>query len=353
MNSDVQIDGGMGEGGGQIVRSSLALSMLTGRPVVIDNVRQRRDKPGLMRQHLTAVLAAQAVCGATVKGAELRSRYLAFEPGPIQPGEHTFQIGTAGSATLVLQTVLPALLIADQPSRLVLEGGTHNPWSPPFDFLERVYLPLVNRMGPRVAAKLQRHGFYPAGGGRVVVDITPAERLSGFELLERGQIINRSIRALVANLPLQIAEREAATALSALGWDPACATVESVTAHGPGNVIMLHVHAEHVSELFVGFGQKGVRAEQVAEGAAREASEYLEANVPVGFHLADQLVLPLAISAWQATAKGAGAGGRFRTLPLTGHTTTHIEIIQRFIDVQFDISQSEGDGNCVVSVAPR
>jgi RNA 3'-terminal phosphate cyclase (ATP) len=331
MKNEVQIDGAMGEGGGQIVRSSLALSMLTGRPVTIHNVRARRDRPGLQQQHLTAVLAAKEVCGAKIEGASIGSRHLEFQPGPIQPGEYTFRIGTAGSATLVIQTVLPALLVADKPSRLVLEGGTHNPWSPPFDFLQKVYLPLIHRMGPTVTATLERHGFYPAGGGRVVIEIIPAPQLGGFDLLDRGAIMAQSIRSLVANLPLTIAEREVTTALSLLNWGP-------------------QVQSEHVTELFVSFGRKGVRAERVAEEVASETLAYLAAEVPIGVHLADQLVLPLAISAWQTGGNNRQRGGAFRTMPLTGHTITHIEIIERFLDVTIALDHAPDVASATIRI---
>ena len=215
----LDLDGSQGEGGGQILRSSLALSMVTGTPVRIRNVRARRPKPGLMRQHLVAVQAAARIGGARVTGAEIGSSMLTFIPGVVKPGEHELSVGSAGSTTLVLQTVLPALLCAPQPSLLVLEGGTHNPMAPPFEFLERAYLPLVNRMGPRVQAELERAGFYPAGGGRIVVSIEPAARLTGFELLERGEIRRKEAMALVSRLPRHIGERELAEAARLAEWD--------------------------------------------------------------------------------------------------------------------------------------
>ena len=175
MSAPVHIDGSQGEGGGQIVRSALALALITGRPITIENLRAKRPKPGLMRQHLAAVHAALAVCDGRAEGDELGSRRLGFEPQQVRGGEYRFKLPTAGSATLVLQTVLPALMIAEAPSAVVLEGGTHNPWAPPFDFLQAAFLPLLSRMGPRVSASLQRHGFYPAGGGQFTVTIEPAQ----------------------------------------------------------------------------------------------------------------------------------------------------------------------------------
>jgi RNA 3'-terminal phosphate cyclase (ATP) len=350
----VYIDGSHGEGGGQIVRSSLSLSVVTGRAVTIDNIRAGREKPGLMRQHLAAVEAAAAICGADVTGAAVGSRTLTFQPRDVKAGAYHFRVGTAGSATLVLQTVLPALLNAGGPSQLVLEGGTHNPWAPPFDFLQRAFLPLVNRMGPRVDATLERPGFYPAGGGRFRVTIEPAPALAGFHLLERGEIRSRTVCARVANLPRHIAEREVATVLRKLEWDRGGETisrVEEVEAHGPGNVVMVELECERVTEVFTAFGRLGVRAEQVAKEVARETADYLAADVPVGPHLADQLLLPLAISAWQPGAGDRPRGGAFRTLPLTPHATTHLEIIQTFLDVAPQIESMAESECCTVRIS--
>jgi RNA 3'-terminal phosphate cyclase (ATP) len=208
MTDHVTIDGSRGEGGGQIVRSSLTLSILTGKPVTIDNMRARRDKTGLMKQHLTAVQAAAAICGAEVTGAAIGSSTLQFRPGRVKPGQYRFDVGSAGSTTLVLQTVLPPRLVADSKSELILEGGTHNPGAPIFEFLKRAYLPLIHRMGPRVDAALERYGFYPAGGGRIIVTIESAPILQGFDLVERGTTLETTVQAIVANLPQHIATRE-------------------------------------------------------------------------------------------------------------------------------------------------
>jgi RNA 3'-terminal phosphate cyclase (ATP) len=264
----LELDGSEGEGGGQILRSSLALSMVTGTPVRIRNVRARRPKPGLMRQHLVAVQAAARIGGAQVTGAEIGSSTLTFIPGEVKPGEHELSVGSAGSTTLVLQTILPALLCASQPSLLVLEGGTHNPMAPPFEFLERTYLPLVNRMGPRVQAELERAGFYPAGGGRMVVSVEPAARLDGFELLERGKVRRRQAMALVSRLPRHIGEREIGEAARLAEWDSL--EVREVDTPGPGNAVLLSVESDALTEVFVGFGERGVPAEKVASRAVRE-----------------------------------------------------------------------------------
>ena len=207
MSDWITIDGSEGEGGGQILRTALALSLVTGRPFRIDGIRAGRRKPGLMRQHLTAVQGAAQVSGARVSGGDLGSRTLSFEPSQVRGGEYRLAVGTAGSATLVLQTVLPALLLAREPSRLTLEGGTHNPYAPPFDFLARTFLPILRRMGASIDVRLEMHGFYPAGGGRFAVAIEPCAALGRLSLLERGAT-RVTARAIVASLPETIAKRE-------------------------------------------------------------------------------------------------------------------------------------------------
>src|SRR6266568_1207968 len=249
------IDGAHGEGGGQILRTSLALSLVTGTPFRIEHIRAGRPKPGLLHQHLTAVHAAAAVGRAQVTGAAIGSLQLTFIPGRVTPGTYTFTVGTAGSTTLVLQTVLPALLLASEPSTLTLEGGTHNPFAPPFDFLAQVFLPLVNRLGPQVTATLERPGFYPAGGGKCQITIAPTTRLTRLDLRERGEVRAIHARALVAKLPRSIAERELAVLAQQLAWRGDWLHVETVAhARSPGNVVTLAIACEHITEVFTGFG---------------------------------------------------------------------------------------------------
>ena len=350
MADAVIIDGSRGEGGGQIVRSSLALSILTGKPVRIENMRARRDKAGLRNQHLTAVKAAAEICGADITGATLGSSSLCFRPNEVKAGHYHFDVGTAGSTSLVLQTVLPPLLIADAESELVFVGGTHNPGAPIFDFVQKVYVPLINRMGPQISADLERHGFYPAGGGRVIVRAIPVRILRGFELLERGPILDRNITAIVANLPQHIATREIDRILEELGWDRSSATDFHVSAHGPGNAVWAEIQCEHVTELFASFGRLGVRAEQVGEEVAREVKSYLAQGAPVGPYLADQLLLPLGICAWQKTAGNTAAGGAFSTGPLTEHATTHMDILREFLGIRIEAEPSKDHSTWKVSV---
>jgi RNA 3'-terminal phosphate cyclase (ATP) len=327
----LHVDGSTGEGGGQVLRSSLSLSAVTGRAFRMDRIRGGRDRPGLRSQHLAAVQAAAEVVGAGVEGAEPGSGEIVFEPGTPRAGTYRFSTGTAGSAVLVFQTVLPPLLAADAPSRLLLEGGTHNVHAPPFEFLERAYLPLVERAtDARIEAELDRPGFYPAGGGRITARVRPPEDGPGgreapgrLELLERGPEAGRRARAIVSALPRHIAERELSIAHAMLEMRPDALEVVEVPdeeAAGPGNAVMIELAFDHVTEVFTGFGRRGKPAEDVAREACRRALDWLEAGVPVGPRLADQLLLPLAIA----------GGGVYRTVEPTGHTRTQARVIRAF-----------------------
>jgi RNA 3'-terminal phosphate cyclase (ATP) len=329
----VTIDGSYGEGGGQILRTSLALSLVTGKPFSIHNIRAGRKKPGLMRQHLTAVNAAAEIGLAAIEGNRIGSQAFTFEPEMIKPGNYHFAIGSAGSCTLVFQTILPALLIAGEPSEIILEGGTHNPFAPTFDFLEKAFLPVINRMGSRVDAILEKPGFYPAGGGRFKVSIRPAG-LNRIDLLERGNIIHKTARASVANLPVKIANRELKVIREKLEWSRELLKAVNVeNSQGPGNILTVEIESDNITEVFTGFGEKGISAEKVAKRAVKAVQEYLAFDVPVGRYLADQLLIPMALA----------GGGKFRTFSPTQHTTTNAEIIKKFLDV--DIAINEYDQN--------
>lgn len=320
----VELDGSIG--GGQVLRSALSLSMLTGRTLQIENIRARRSRPGLLRQHLTAVLAAAQVCGASVSGAELGSQRLRFEPGIVRGGDYRFAIGTAGSCTLVLQTLLPALLQASEPSRVTISGGTHNPLAPPSDFIERAWLPLLRRMGADVELNLLRHGFVPAGGGELEVHIKPS-MLKPLHLADRGRLLESRAIALIAGLARQVAEREllhAGTSLDIASEARHCVVLAD--ERGPGNVLMLEFACEQLTELFCAFGQSRMRAEVVAQDAVEQARHWLGSPAAVGEHLADQLLLPMAI---------AGAGS-FTTPSMTEHLQSNISVIERFLAVRFD-----------------
>jgi RNA 3'-terminal phosphate cyclase (ATP) len=321
MGEVVHIDGSEGEGGGQILRTALSLAAITGRPLVIDAIRAKRRKPGLLRQHLVAASAAAAVCGAEVEGAELGASRLVLRPGSIRGGAYRFAIGSAGSTCLVAQTVLPILLHAREPSEVVFEGGTHNDQAPTFDFLREVYLPLLRRMGAGVEASLERHGFYPAGGGVLRLRVRPS-RLEPLELVEAGALRAIRAEAIFANLPHHVAARELAVVRDAFDLPPEHLSPREVRSPGPGNVLSLVVERD-TTELVAAFGRRGVRAEAVAAAAVAEAKQLLAAEVPVGPHLADQLLLPLALA----------GRGTIRTLEPTMHTRTNAAVIERFLGV--------------------
>jgi len=330
----IEIDGSMGEGGGQIVRTSLALAALTGRAVQLKNIRAGRPRSGLLRQHLAAVEAAAAVCGAETAGAALGSDALTFVPGAVRGGEFRFAVGSAGSTMLVLQTVLlPLLLRTDVSSEIVLEGGTHNPFAPPFDFIDQVYLPLLRRMGARVEAVLQRYGFYPAGGGLVRVRIEPVARLDALELMSRGACLECRAMALSSAVRPSVGGDEARLVARLLEWPGEAAVSRQVDSPGPGNVAYAWIRSERADELFTAFGERGIGWEAVAQRVAQQARRYLDKDAPVGPHLADQLLLPLALA----------GHGCFRTLTPTEHLRTNVEVIKQFLPVTVRTAEVAGD----------
>jgi RNA 3'-terminal phosphate cyclase (ATP) len=280
------------------------------------------------------VLAAAKVGRAEISGAALGSREFSFVPGAIVPGEYKFAIGTAGSTTLVLQTILPPLMLASGPSTITLEGGTHNIKAPPFEFLEQSFVPLINRFGPKVTGELLRYGFYPPGGGRIQVSIQPVPMLRPFDLNEFDPIRSRRAKALLVNLPAHIGERELSVLRERLEWPAEDLSVEtSRSSISPGNVFTIAIEREELTEIITAIGERGVRAETIAERAVDEAVKYLGHGAPVGEHLADQLLIPMALA----------GGGSFTTGPLSLHTTTNIEIIQQFLDVTFLLTQTADD----------
>lgn len=337
----ITIDGSTGEGGGQVLRTALSLSMVTGVPFTIENIRAKRRRPGLMRQHLTALGAAQAICNAVVAGGELGSGKLQFTPGKVRGGTYRFAVGTAGSATLVLQTILPALMLAAEPSAVELSGGTHNPFAPPFPFLDECFLPWINRMGPRVEAKLVRPGFYPAGGGVFTVQISPCSQPAPVEIIRRGEIVRRSARILVAGLAPHVAERQCSLLMERTSLSRNDIAIEKLPpSMGPGNAVILSLQSEHITEIFVGFGEKEISSAAVIERLVQEMRAYISAGVPVGRFLADQLLLPIAL---------AGAG-RYLTMPLSNHARTNIEVIRQFLPVSIETAESP-TGSVEVCVA--
>ncbi len=341
MSDPVSLDGSRGEGGGQILRSALALSVITGRPFTIERIRAGRAKPGLRLQHLACVRAAARLCGAEVRGDEVSSQRLSFSPGPELVEALEIDIGSAGSVALVVQTILPPALLARHPVRATITGGTHNPMAPSLDFLIEVFAPLLRAMGGDVALELSRHGFAPAGGGVATMTTAPSQ-LGALELIAAGEVVRRRATCVTARLPTHVAERELAAARAQLGWDADECEVRDVPADGPGNALLLYAErAGGGRELVTGLGERGLRAETVAERAASELRRWLDAEVPVGEHLADQLLLPMAL----------GGGGRFRCAEPSSHLTTNIDTLEAFLPARRPVVRQDG-ASWIVEVPP-
>lgn len=320
------------EGGGQLLRTALSLSLCTGTAFEMQHIRAKRSRPGLMRQHLTAVGAAAQIGRAHVDGAQLGATTLRFVPGEIQPGRYRFSIGTAGSATLVMQTVLPALWSCAGPSELIVEGGTHNPLAPCADFIEHAYLPVLRGMGVDVDFALLRHGFFPAGGGALQLRVMPCAKLKPCVLDRRDPSPQLEATVLLSALSDLIGQRELQTVAQRLNLSPGQQHLRrAAQAHSPGNALMLRVHGDQHSELFSALGERGTSAEQVAIGLVRQVSAYLAAPAAVGEHLSDQLLLPMALA----------GGGEFTTAFISDHLSSNARLIEKFLPVEIDWVQSE------------
>lgn len=318
--STIHIDGSQGEGGGQMLRSALSLSMLSGRPLHIERIRAGRAKPGLMRQHLVSVQAAARLCSAHVSGANIGSCALEFVPGPVQAGVYRFAIGTAGSTMLVLQTVLPALLRAEAKTTLVIEGGTHNGMAPSSDFIALSFLPQLRRMGADVELTIERLGFYPAGGGAVRIVVKPTA-LRPIHLFERGATLGIEAHALVLGLPEKIALRELTEVADRLQLRRGQLHVDARQQRGGiGNALHLIARYEHVEEVVTSLGERGLSSEAVAAQACHQLQAYLAHDAPVGEHLADQLLLPMLVA----------GGGSFVTSTPSAHLLSNAAVIEAF-----------------------
>lgn len=317
----LELDGSHGEGGGQILRTALAAAVTTTTAFRIVRVRAGRRRPGLLPQHLAAVRAAVAISDAEVDGATPGSQQLTFVPRALHPGHHHVEIGTAGSACLVAQLALTALRHAHSPSTVTVVGGTHNPHAPPADFLQRTFLPLIERTGGRCQLRLERHGFQPAGGGRLTLRVEPTTRPAPLTLVDDAPPRPGRARALISQLPRHVAERELRTVAAELAWPTELLSIEEVEADGPGNVLLLEIERPELTEVLTAFGRPGVPAERVARQAVTQARHRLRSPVPVGPEVADQLLAPLALT----------AGGTFRTIAPTTHFTTNAHTLRSFM----------------------
>ena len=337
----IELDGATGEGGGQILRTSLTLSMITGQPFRIKNIRANRSKPGLMRQHLVAVQAAAQISDAVVTHAEVGSTELTFAPKKIKAGDYQFAIGTAGSCTLVLQTVLLALAHADGRSTVRITGGTHNPMAPTVQFLQRAYCRVLAAIGVEVDISLVRSGFYPAGGGVVIASVEPCARMAQIALMEPGARKAGYAEAIVAGISASVGARELDAVGAGMGWGEPQLLMRGLPGEqGPGNAVLITLEHEHATEVFSAIGEKTVRAEAVAKKAVQEARAFIASGAAVGEHLADQLLLPMALA----------GGGRFTAASVSQHAITNADVIARFLPVAIGFKKDEADTRYQVDV---
>jgi len=352
----VVIDGSYGEGGGQVLRTSLALSALLGQPVRIERIRMGRKNPGLAPQHLTAVKAVAQVCAARVDGAEPGSQTLTFTPqSPPQAGNYFFDVaqsaqgGSAGATSLIFQAVALPLALATGGSRLTLKGGTHVPWSPPFHYLVGVWLPYLARLGISASLELRRWGFYPVGGGEmhaVIQGVSSRERLAGLKEHSRGELVRVSILSASARLPAHIRERQARRAVQRLeAAGIRCQTPEVVDAPSPGTGTAVFLLAEYASGLagFTGLGARGKPSEAVADEAVDAFLTHHRSGEPIDPHLADQLILPLALSAQPSV---------FTTSQVSQHLLTNAWVVQQFLAVDIQISGDVGGPGQIILKHP-
>lgn len=337
----IEIDGAQGEGGGQVLRTALTLAMCTGKNIAVKNIRAGRQRPGLLRQHLTALNAARDICNGEVTGNQLGSVAIEFKPQAIQAGDYTFKIGTAGSTTLLAQTILPALMRANGASTIAMEGGTHNGMAPSVDFIEQSFLPQLQKAGLNITSNLAVHGFYPNGGGAWQIELQPIKELAPIVLTERGQAKEHSAEVTSSNIDASIAERELARVRKKLGFQESQLHTKQVASPGPGNIVSIRLAYEQVNEVFESVGALGVPAERVAGRAIAPAKRYMSAHHAVGEYLADQLLVPMV----------TGQGGEFTTGELSEHTKTNIAVIEQMLEKPC-IEVTQANGNNLVKVLP-
>jgi RNA 3'-terminal phosphate cyclase (ATP) len=343
----VSIDGSLGEGGGQILRTSLALSCITGKALHMENIRANRRNPGLAKQHISCVYAVRDITSGICSGVELGSQILDFQPGKIQGGNFSSDIGSAGSASLVIQTIMPPLFLADKSSTVTVTGGTHNPMSPPYDFFERTFLPAIATGGFNAKCRLLKHGFFPAGGGKIKIDVQPwdKESSSTIDFCQPAEKFEISAIVCTAKLPSHIADRQRGLLLRSplayqgdekmrLSQPLKFETIELVDvtdSDGPGNCVMILLSGEHRETVLSAFGEKGKPSEKVIREAVNLTTEFLKSAAAIAHFLADQLLIYMAMT----------RTGSFATDKLSSHLQTNIEVIKRFLPVDFAIEQQK------------
>ncbi len=331
MAATVEIDGATGEGGGQILRTAIALAITTGRPLRVENIRARRSKPGLMPQHLKAVQAAAAISNARLQGAQIASSSLLFDPGAVRAGEYHFDIGTAGATTLVLQTIALPLSFASATSVVTITGGTHVPWSPSYHYLAWHWGPCLERSGFHIRATLERPGFYPRGGGQITAKINPLSTPSPVSFIERGELKQIRGVSMVAALDESIAvrqQRQAVKRLAKLGVDIDI-EVSRLPSYSPGTALILVAEFERSQCCYGALGARGKPAERVADEAVNALKRFLATKAAIDEHLADQLILPLSV---------VPGVSELHVPQITPHLVTNADIVRHFLPVEIEIS---------------
>jgi RNA 3'-phosphate cyclase len=340
----IHIDGSQGEGGGQVLRSCLSLSLLTQKELEITNIRAGRSNPGLRPQHLKAVEAAAVIGTAQVSGADLGSTALAFRPTRIEPGRYHFDIGTAGATTLVLQTIFLPLAMSGTKSTVTITGGTHVRWSPSYHYLELQWLPFMRRIGCQADLNMELAGYYPKGGGRITSTISACEKTNPLELTERGNL--KQIRGLsaISNLPRHIAKRQREQVLRRIGDRYYLSDIRLVelASRFKGTMLLLLAEFEHSQACYFSLGELGKPAERVADEAIDELEEFLSTDGAIDQYLADQMLLPLSF---------ASGPSRLRTSKITRHLLTNAEVLRSFLPVQIDIEGDFGNPG-LISIKP-
>lgn len=336
MKKAITIDGRYGEGGGQILRTSLALASLLKSPVEIHHIRAGRKRPGLRPQHLMAVKAMALITSAHVKGAELGSTHLFFEPQQIKSGDYSFDVGTAGSTSLVLQTMIPALIFGDGESRVVITGGTHVPWSPCFHYLKGVFSPTLEQMGCTLTLEIGRWGWYPKGGGKIIAAVLPSVQLRSIERSTKGELKDIQMLSAVSNLPMSIGERQRDHVIKSFddhGLKIARMELVHAPSPGTGTLVFLRSRFEKGIGGFTSLGKKGKPAERVADEACADFFAFTTSDAAVDEHLADQLVLYMAL---------AGGRSSFLTKSITPHLKTNTWVVEQFLPVKFELDEIKG-----------
>jgi len=345
----LSIDGSYGEGGGQILRTSLALSCILGRPFEIINIRRARKKPGLQPQHLMAVKAAAAISNASCNGATLSSTAIQFRPTAVNGGDYSFDVsektGSAGSTSLIFQTILLPLLFAQRSSRISVTGGTHVPWSPTFHYLQFVFLPILSQLGVNIDLELGKWGWYPVGKGTIRTRVNPVEEIKPISMVERGVLARVNGISAISNLPRDIGVRQRNKTINALEQRGISSDIEIMSAQssGKGTLVFLRAEFGNVIAGFDALGAIGKRAEEVADEACQGLFDYLDTAGALDPHLADQIIPYLAL------ARGTS---EFTTSRITLHLLTNVWVIQRFMDVDIQVEGKEGEEGKVMVIKP-